>query len=154
GPTSVAIADATGSSGPPSPDGLPDLLVSNGQSNEVSLLASRGNGYFVNQDSPVATTLRTGDGPTQVLFGNFDGKGGLDVVTVNSGSNNVTLIANFLTDPITSTVASGGILPVAAVVLGVDSDGVSDLLVANVGNGVLELLHGTAGGFEVEATIR
>jgi len=146
GPTDVAIADVPGADG----SGLPDLLVSNGQSNNVSILVNRGNGFFINQSTATAPPLLTGNDPQQVFVGHFTGGGGLDLVTVNAGSNDVTLIANFLTNPVTSTIGSGGTFPVAAIEADVTGNGISDLLVANAGTGFLELLLGSPGGFEAE----
>lgn len=153
GPTSIAIADVTGADGTGAPDGNPDLLVSNGQTNQVSVLASRGNGFFINQSPATVLPLPTGSHPQEVFVGNFDGVGGLDLVTINTGSNDVTLIANFLTTRVISTVSSGGTFPVAAVVADFNDNGISDLIVANAGDGVIELLLGGSGGFEVGATL-
>lgn len=150
GPTAVAIEDVVDADGVGVPDGIPDLLVSNGQSNTVSVLPSRGEGFFINQ----RTVFQTGTGPSQLLVGNFDGAGGLDLVTVNTGSNNVTLIANFFSlAPLTTTITSGGTFPVAAVSAAINADGINDLLVANLGNGVLEVLLGSSSGFQVAATL-
>ncbi len=125
-----------------------DLLVSNGESNTVTTLLGRGNGFFIN--SPV-NPFSTGDDPSQLFVGNFDGTPGLDLITVNTDSNDVTMIANFLTNPVPSTVPSGGTLPVSALVA--ELNGTSVLLVANSGNGVLELLSGGPTGLEVAATL-
>jgi hypothetical protein len=132
GPTSVAVRDVFG-------DGIPDLLVSNSQSNTVSLLRGLGGGFF-NDQNP--TIFNTGIDPRQVLVGNFDGTGGLDLLTVNAGSNDLTLISNFTTAPVTSTIASGGTDPVAAVAGDFNGSGRTDLLVANNGDGVISLLLG------------
>ena len=151
GPTAVAIADVTGANGTGSADSLPDLLVSNGQSNDVTVLPNRGNGFFINQSAADALPLNTGSDPQQLFVGNFDNSAGLDLVTVNAISNDVTLFANFMTDLTTSTVSTGGTSPVA-VAAEVDSNGTSALLVANAGNGLVELLMGGPAGFEVAGT--
>ena len=44
------------------------------------------------------------------FVGNFDGQ--TDLVTVNAGSNDLTLISGFEgSDPVTTTIASGGVDP-------------------------------------------
>lgn len=139
GPTSVAVADVNG--------GLPDLVVSNGQSNKIGVLLSQGDGYFSNQSA----LLDTGNNPEEVFVGQFDGQGGLDLVTINAGSNDVTMIEDFMAAPVTSTIFSGGTLPLAGAV--VEVNGVIELLVANAGNGVLEVLQFTSTGLEVVATL-
>lgn len=152
GPTSAVVADVVGAAGRGAPDGAPDVLVSNGQSDNVTVLPNRGTGFFINQSPADALALHTGADPSQVLVGNFDGTPGLDLVTINTASSNVTLIANFLTTgSTTTTVSSGGLFPTAAAAIEVD--GTSGLLVANSGNGVLELLLGSASGFQVAETL-
>jgi len=150
GPTSVAIGDVTGDDGIDAPDGRADLLVSNGQSNNVSVLPNRGDAFFINQQAIAAFAFQTGFAPSQVLLADFDGVGGLDLITVNTGSNDLTVFANFLTAPTTSTIASGGTHPVAAVAF--QFEGAYQILVANTGNGVLETLRAGVQGFEVVTT--
>ena len=146
GPTSVTVGDVFG------PDSR-DLLVSNGGSNDVTVLPSRGDGYFINQDAASALVFNTGNNPIQVFVGNYDGLGGLDLVTINADSGNVTLISDYLSaEATTSTTGSGGATPTAAIPISLLGNGVNDLLVANADNGALELLHGGAAGFEVVAT--
>jgi 6-phosphogluconolactonase (cycloisomerase 2 family) len=144
GPTAVAIADITGADGTGAPDGVPDLLVSNGHSNHVSVLPNRGDGFFINDPASFAT----GNRPQDLFVGDFDGTGGLDLVTINSASHDVTLVANFATSRVTSTISSGGTFPVAALAVDVNDNGITDLLIANAGSGGLELLLGGPGGFE------
>jgi hypothetical protein len=138
GPTSVAVV--------PGPNGeLPEVLVSNSGSNDVSVLQDRGNGFFVNSGQ----LFQTGENTVQILTGDFNDNGQLDVVTVNSGSNNITFIADFQSNPVTTTIDTGGVTPATALVA--EFDGVSSLLVANVGNGTLELLSGV--GFDDVQTL-
>ena len=48
--------------------------------------------------------------PGRLFVGNFDGKP--DLVTVNTGSNNLTLISDFTSaDYVTRTISSGGMDP-------------------------------------------
>lgn len=151
GPTSVAISDVVGAGGFGVPDGSPDLLVSNGQSDQVSILPSRGAGFFINQP---AFVFATGIAPTQLFVGDFDGTGDLDLVTVNTGSSSVTVIKSFLSvDRDITTVSSGGLFPVAARMVSLNADGISDLLVANTGDGTLGVFLGGVGGLELTATV-
>ena len=77
---------------------MPDVLVSNSQSNNVMLLPGVGGGFF-NDQSP--TTFAVGSQPGPLFVGNFDGKP--DLVTVNAGSNDLTLISDFMgSDPVTT----------------------------------------------------
>ncbi len=158
GPSAIAIADVTNAAGTGAPDGIADLLVSNAQSGAVSVLPNRGGGFFINQPPATPTFAPEtfpGVGPRLLYVGDFDGSGsgaGLDLVSVNALSNNITLVRNFAFNPIVSTITSGGTQPGAAVVLDFDQNGIMDLLVANVDNGALELLSGGPNGFAVADT--
>lgn len=134
GPVSTVVKDVTG-------DGIPDVLVSNSLSNNVMLLPGVGSGFF-NDVNP--TTFSVGSQPGPLFVGNFDGKP--DLVTVNAGSNNLTLISDFLgSDPVTTTISSGGLDPVAAFEFSSGS-GFDNLVVANSGDGTLALFEGGPDG--------
>ena len=83
GPVSTVVQDVNG-------DNIPDVFVSNSQSNNVMLLPGVGGGFF-NDQNP--TVFPVGNSPGPIFFGNFDGRPGL--LTVNSGSNDLTLITDF-----------------------------------------------------------
>jgi hypothetical protein len=75
------------------------------------------------------------------VAGDFTGDGRLDLVTVNAGSNNLTLISGFEgSDPVTTTINSGGVDPDAAFAF--SSGGIEDLVVGNAGDGELALYEG------------
>jgi RNA polymerase sigma factor (sigma-70 family) len=134
GPVSTVVQDVNG-------DGIPDILVSDSQSNNVILLPGVGGGFFNDQNPRV---FPVGISPGPVFVGNFDGSPGL--LTVNSGSNDLTLISDFMgASPVTSTISSGGIDPVAALVFR-SSNGFDDVIVADNGDGHLALLEGGAEG--------
>ena len=91
---------------------------------------------------PRIFSVGTDPGPTFV--GNFNGQ--TDLVTVNAGSNDLTLIANFDgSNPTTSTIASGGVEPDTAFAFDAGS-GFEDLVVGNGGDGVLSLFEGGPDG--------
>ncbi len=136
GPTSVAVADVTGAD-------VPDLLVANSQSSSVSLLEGRGDGFFVN----TAESFATGADPQEIFVGAFGaGGGGLDLISIDADSDDVTFIANLLNNPTVFTISSGGTDPDAAVLTQIN--GANVLLVANAGNGVLEMLSVSGHGLE------
>jgi hypothetical protein len=119
----------------------PDLLVSNSGSNNVALLLGVGQGFF-NDQHPTRFPVGTRPGP--LFVGDFNGQEGL--VTVNAGSNSVTLISAFNgTDPVTSTFSSGGLDPTTAFAFA-SSNGFDDLVVGNTGDGELVLLEGGPAG--------
>ncbi len=139
GPVSTVVGNFTGGK-------FPDLLVTNSQSNNVALLQGVGQGFF-NDTNP--RTYSVGTDPGSTFVGNFNGLTGL--VTVNAGSNDLTLISGFEgSDPTTTTIASGGIDPDAAFAFA-DSSGFEDLVVGNAGDGELALFEGGPGGLGLAA---
>jgi hypothetical protein len=140
GPVSTIVGHFTGSP-------YPDILVTNSQSNDVALLPGVGGGFFKDTNPQ---TFPVGNTPGPTFVGTFDGK--LDLVTVNSGSNDLTLISGFLSaDSVTHTVASGGVDPAAAFSFEAAS-GFEDLVVGNAGDGILALFEGSASGLSLSAT--
>ncbi|MGA7498558.1 MAG: VCBS repeat-containing protein, partial [Isosphaeraceae bacterium] len=140
GPVSTVVKDVTG-------DGIPDILVSNSQSNNVMLLPGVGGGFF-NDQAPTIFPVGTAPGP--LFVGNFDGKP--DILTVNSGSNDLTLISDFMgSHPVTTTISSGGLDPVVAFEFSSGS-GFDNLVVANNGDGTFALLEGGPDGLNLTAT--
>ena len=134
GPVSTVVKDING-------DGIPDVLVSNSRSNNVILLPGVGGGFFNDQNPRV---FPVGNSPGPIFFVNFDGSPGL--LTVNSGSNDLTLYSDFTgASPVRSTISSGGLDPVAAFVFR-SSDGFDNVIVADNGDGHLALLKGGAEG--------
>jgi hypothetical protein len=141
-PVGITVAYLTGA--------LPDLVVADKGSNQVSIL--------LNQSQPggaisfiAGPRLNSGGtGPVSTVVGNFDGK--LDLLTVNSGSNDLTLISDFLgSDPVTTTISSGGLEPVAAFEFSSGS-GFDNLVVANKGDGTFALLEGGPHGLNLTST--
>ena len=84
--------------------------------------------------------------PAPIFVGNFDGSPGL--LTVNSGSNDLTLIPDFLHGGPAQEIPSGGTDPVAVLAGDFLGDGRTDLLVANNGDGRLALFLGGLDGLE------
>ena len=124
-----------------------DILVSNSGSNDVALLPGRGGGFF-NDTNP--QTFAVGDNPGQLFVGNFDGRP--DLVTVNAGSNDLTLISDFMSaDSVTRTMSSGGTDPAAAFSFSAGSE-FNDLVVGNGGNGVLALFEGSEQGLTLTSS--
>jgi hypothetical protein len=134
GPVSTVVGHFTGSP-------YPDLLVTNSQSNDVRLLPGVGQGFF-NDQSP--RVYAVGNSPVTSFVGNFNGQA--DLVTVNAGSNDLTLISGFEgPNSVTSTIPSGGVEPDAAFAFSSGS-GFEDLVVGNAGDGTLALFAGGPDG--------
>jgi FG-GAP-like repeat len=144
GPVATALADIKG-------NGHPDLLIADSSANQVLLLQGIGNGFF-NDQNPIVFPV--GTNPTALLVGQFTGGAGPDLVTVNSGSNNVTLISGLRTGDIqTQTVSSGGDNPTAAFSVALAGNGLDSLVVANNGNGNIALLQADEAGLSLASVL-
>src|SRR5271157_2184284 len=141
GPVSTVVGDFTPGSA------YQDILVSNSGTNNVALLPGVGGGFF-NDQNPQIFPVGTDPGP--LFEGSFDGKP--DLVTVNAGSNDLTLISDFMSaDYVTSTISSGGTEPDAAFSFSTGS-GFDNLVVGNGGDGVLALFEGSEQGLSLTAS--
>jgi hypothetical protein len=132
-PTSAIVQDING-------DGKPDILVSNSQSNNVSRILGVGNGFFNDNTNP--PPLPVGIDP--VLIVPVITPRGLGFGTVDSGSNDLTLVSSpAAVSPDVATIPVEPD-PTTAVVFG--QHGLSDFIVASGATGQAELLLSQADG--------
>ena len=128
-------------------NGTPGLLVSDSASKDVMLLPSLGDGFFNDVDP---TVFPLAESPGQIFVGPFGVETGLDIVALNPGTGNVTLISGFFTDtPQSRIYSSGGLDPVAAFAV-MGADGFDDLVVANNADGRVALLAGGPEGLSID----
>jgi hypothetical protein len=133
----------------PSPTGgPPSLAVSLSGSNQVWVIPGVGGGFF-NDQNP--TIFPVGLNPGPIFVGTFDGRP--DLVSVNAGSNDLTLISDFASpDFTTRTIPSGGVNPVTAFAFD-SGGGFGSLVVGNNEDGVLALLLGGPDGLSLASTM-
>ncbi len=82
GPRSVVAGDFNG-------DGTPDLAVTNGSDNSVTILPGVKKGGFA---APVQQPITVGSGPAGAISTDVTGDAKLDLVVVNSGSDDVSVL--------------------------------------------------------------
>jgi hypothetical protein len=139
GPVSTVVEDFTG-------HGVPDILVSNSQSNDVALIPGVGGGFF-NDQNPVTRTTGTAPGAVVPMPLPGDPSG---VAVLDSGSNAVTFFPDPAHSAVALTVSSGGSDPVAAVAGDFLPDGGLALLIANNADGKFALLSSGPEGLTVD----
>lgn len=140
GPVATVAGDVNG-------DAIADLFVANRDANTVSLLYGIGLGFF---DDRNPTVFATGVAPTELFLGRFTGGATLDLVTVNSGSNDLTVFPGLGAG---QTIGSGGLAPVAAVMGHFSGRGQDELIVANAADGRLALFLSEGGSLVLRATV-
>jgi hypothetical protein len=141
GPESVAVGDFNG-------DGIPDLAVANGASNNVTVVLGNGSGGYT---TALGSPFTVGPTPVSVAVGDFNGDGIQDLAVANDVSNNVTVLLGSGSGGFTEAAGSPfavGTNPYSVVVGDFNGDGIQDLATGNGGsNNVTVLLGDGSGGF-------
>ncbi len=134
-PSSVVAADLTG-------NGKLDVIITNGGTNNISILLGNGDGTF---QPPVG--YPAGTTPVSVAVGDFNGDGKLDLAVSNSGSNDVCIFLGkgdgTFQAAVHYVVGAG---PAALAVGDLDGDGKLDLVAANSGSQNVSVLLGRGDG--------
>jgi len=139
--SSVAVGELRG-------NGITDLVVTNADDNTVGVLLGNGDGTFA-----PAVNYRISDDifdafyPRFVALGDLRGNGRLDIVTVNEGRFETTVLPSngdgTFGDPIH---LDAGTNARAVVIADFDNHGIPDLVVANDSSRTVSLLHGNGDG--------
>jgi hypothetical protein len=121
------------------------LVIANDGSNSVTILLGNGDGTF----TAAATPPGTFSGPDDIVVGDFNGDGKLDLAILNGGSNSVTILLGtgngtfFVPDVDTSSTGSN---PLSMVAGDFNRDGNLDLAVANYRSDNVTILLGNGDG--------
>ena len=134
-PNNVAIGDIDG-------DGKPDLVVTNYESNTVSVYRNiSASGSIGASSFADKVDFPTGGGPIGIAISDIDGDGKPDLVVTNELSNTISVYRNtsasgsITTGSFTASVNFGTeLFPYSVAIGDVDGDGKPDLVVANYGN--------------------
>jgi type II secretory pathway component GspD/PulD (secretin) len=134
-PSGIAVADFNG-------DGFPDLVVTNQNDNDASILLGNGDGTF-----RALSPLATGKGPIAVAAADFNNDGFQDLAVVNNIDNTVDVYlgAGNGTFNVPGTFATG-LSPVSLVVADFNVDGLQDIVVVNQSDSTISLLINASGG--------
>jgi len=141
-PVGITVANLTGA--------LPDLVVADKGSNQVSILLNQGDFRF----NPGPRLNSGGTGPVSTVVGHFTGGPYPDILVTNSGSNDVKLLPGvgqgFFNDTNPRTFAVGA-NPVTSFVG--SFDGKPDLVTVNAGSNDLTLISGFMSADAITSTI-
>ena len=127
-------------------DGKFDIAVTNSSTGNVSILLGNGDGTFQTQ-TPNSTG--SGSAPIGIALSDFNHDGKTDIVTANSGTNNVSILlgigdGTFQAQQSSSTGA--GSSPWAIASADFDRDGNADVVTANSGTNNVSILRGNGNG--------
>jgi hypothetical protein len=137
-PTSVATGDFNG-------DGKLDLAVTNFDSKTVSVLLGKGDGTFTQAPNSPYTV---GNGPIAVAAADLREDSKLDLIVIDEGDNNVTILlgngdGTFTVQPNPPTVGGN---PLSVVAGDFNGDGIPDLAVADFLSQEVSVLLGNGDG--------
>ncbi len=139
-PVAIAAADFNG-------DGKTDLAVVNSGSDSVSIFLGNGDGTFtlVLPTFPATKTLPTGNNPSSIAVGDFNGDGKMDIAVTNKDDNTVSVFLGngdgTFQAPTEYTV---GASPVWVSAADLNGDDILDLAVANNADNTVSILFGNA----------
>lgn len=144
-PSSVAIGDLDG-------DGKTDIVATcTFGTGSVSVLRNRATAGAINSTSFASrVNFSTGDNPLNVLVRDLDVDGKLDVITVNNGSNTISVLHN---TAVSGVINSGSLAPkvdfatgnqpTAIAAADMDGDRKADLTVVNSGDNTVSVFRNT-----------
>jgi hypothetical protein len=144
-PVSVAVGDVNG-------DGWPDVITGNSANNSVSVLLNTedADGSFGKRFLKMHADIPVGEWPGSITTADLNGDGQLDIVTANSGPNNVSVLLGNGdgTFQLAVNFNVNGLNPESVAVADLNGDGVLDLVTANSSypRGTVSVLRGIGDG--------
>jgi hypothetical protein len=145
-PGAVVLADLNG-------DGIPDLIVANSGGNNVLVYRGLGNGQF-GPELNGSHGFDVGTNPVSITVADLNGRP--DLVVVNQGSNDVSILLNEPTADggftfVRGPRLQGGDGPTSTAIMNVPGNSYPYLLVSDGGPGQVRILPGVGNGFFIDS---
>ena len=148
-PTSVAISDIDG-------DGKPDIVITNRNSNSISIFLNTGIGSLVSFATKV--DFITDSLPVSVAIGDIDGDGKPDLAVANNSSNTISILRNTSSSGTISFATkvdfATGSGPYSVSIGDINRDGKPDLAIANINSNTVSVLRNTSSSGFVNFAIK
>ncbi|MEO9804813.1 MAG: FG-GAP-like repeat-containing protein [Reichenbachiella sp.] len=149
-PYAVAIGDIDG-------DGKPELITANRLSDDVTVLRNTSTIGAIDVTSFASKVdFPVGSSPYDVVLGDLDGDGKVDIAVANRSDNTISTLRNTSTNGIIDASSfaakvdrSTGLSPYALALGDLDGDGKADLAVANRSQGTVSVLRNASSGIGV-----
>jgi hypothetical protein len=140
-PMGTAVADLNG-------DGRVEIAVTSSTPDRVTILQNLGQGNF---GRPIDILLPEGSGPDQIVAGDFNGDGRIDLCVSLRNMDAVALLDNERVFSGPPKIVGTGVQPSGLATGDFDDDGYLDLVVSNTGSGSITLLFNDGyGNFKSE----
>ena len=141
-PTSIVLGDVNN-------DGIADLVITNHQSNNVSVSLGKADGTY-----QAAQTFASGNGPISVVIGDFDGDGNPDLAVALYYDGAMAVLRGNGDGTFQAPAAYlSGANPVEIAVGDLNNDGRLDLVVANYSSNDVSVFIGVGDGTFLEESV-